>query len=186
MSRFNIGDNVSVLPQYGRLYPTGRGVVLSVKPDRMGRSIFDEYLVEFYPNYRKVVFDFRLADDRPNLRTTQAKAASKDNPDRVRGSTSQHIVMQTRDLDVHLKSIEHQGNISLLGQILEKKSERLLSGVEVRLLRDNAAIGSETTNDAGEFRFSGVLPGLLALEILLRPNLTRVVGTFTLARSKTA
>ena len=60
MSRFKVGDRVLVLPDYSRMYRADGGVVVGVKPDRLGRFGLDEYLIEFPPNLRRSVLDLRL------------------------------------------------------------------------------------------------------------------------------
>jgi hypothetical protein len=60
MARFQIGDPVRVLPQYERLYSAAVGVVVAIRPDDFGRPAFDQYVVQFPPHGRHLIYDFRL------------------------------------------------------------------------------------------------------------------------------
>jgi hypothetical protein len=187
MSRFKVGDGVLVSSAYRRLYPDSVGIVLSVKPDAFGRSAFDEYLVEFSPKFRKLIFDFRLTHDNSAFQTINASSVEAALPDtHLRRTTSVQTVLQTPEFDIHLATIERPGGLSLLGQILEKRTARFLTGVEVRLFQEDTLAGVETADELGEFWFSCLPAGTFSVEIVLGPNLTRILGTINLTQSKTA
>ena|ERR1051326_2060514 len=186
MSRFKVGDRVLILPQYRRLYPGDAGTVIGLKPDRFGRSDLDEYLVAFSPTLKKVVLDCRVAGDTAVLPPVTAKVVRKRDRAQLRGMPMHEMVFETPDMDIHLSTNESRGKTSLIGQILQKKTERFLPGAEVRLLRGGSLISVETTNEVGEFRFSTVPEGTVTLEIWIGPKVSRVSCRFAVSRSKTA
>jgi hypothetical protein len=185
MSRFRVGDTVIVLPKYRRLY-ANEGVVLRVKPDELNRNMFDRYLIESSSGFRYTIFDFRLASSNFSVKTIPATIVPPPPVLRIRGSVCQEILLQTSDLDIHLMASEYQHEFALLGQILQRNSAVFMPGIEVFLLQGTIRIGVQMTNDLGEFRFPSIPEGILTIEVVLRPNLSRVVGSFAVTRSDKA
>ena len=90
------------------------------------------------------------------------------------------IVLNAEDLDIHLRLKRSDLGVTILGQILGKDPAPLTAALEVRLLQDNTAIDSVMTTDLGEFLFRTSSAGAFSLEILIRSNLSRILGTFSI------
>jgi hypothetical protein len=65
------------------------------------------------------------------------------------------------------------------GVVVERSVPRLVAEADVRLLRDNVALTAVVTNKAGTFSFSSVPRGPLNIQVLIRSNLTRILGLFS-------
>ena len=90
------------------------------------------------------------------------------------------IVLSAEDLDIHLRLKKSDLGVTILGQILGKDPAPSTASLEVRLLQDNTAIDAVTTTDLGEFLFRTTSASAFSIEILIRSNLSRILGTFSI------
>jgi hypothetical protein len=183
MERFKVGDPVLVLPRFAHLFPASTGVVTAVNPDPF-RSMFNEYALKLNDETPATVFEFQLIEDGVEYQTSIASLIfdrdvhSETSP--MRGaSTDRHIVFQTPSVEIDIKIIRDQHYASISGAVVECSSPRLVSEAEVSLLRDNVALTAAVTNKAGTFSFSSVPRGPLNIQVLIRSNLTRILGMFS-------
>jgi hypothetical protein len=183
IQRFKVGDPVLVLPRFAHLFPTNAGVVMAVSPDPF-RPMFNEYALKLNDETAANVFEFQLIEGGLEYQTFVASVTFDSDvhsgADQMRGpSTGRHIVFQTHSMDIDIKMRHDQNCISINGAILERSSPRLVAGAEVSLLRDNVALATAVTGKAGTFSFSSVPRGPLNIQILIRPNLSRIIGMFS-------
>jgi hypothetical protein len=183
MQRFKVGDPVLVLPRFTQLFPTNTGVVTAVYLDTF-RPMFNEYALKLNDETAANVFEFQLIEDGLEYQTFIAALTfdsdvhSGAGP--VRGSsTDRHIVFQTPSMDIDIKIKRDQHYASISGAIVERSAPRLVADAEVGLLRDNVALISAVTTKAGTFSFSSVPSGPLNIQVLIRSNLTRILGLFS-------
>jgi hypothetical protein len=185
MPRFSVGDKVLLLDKFARSYSGHVGTVVKVKVDML-RTLFDEYTLEFSDQSTGTFFDFQIIEDSSKYRDTTVAVVTFDSNHQkpsmpLRGSAAaRQILLQTDDADIHLRISSTAVGTMLFGQILGKDPDQFPPEMEVRLLQDTRPIDVATTNSLGEFRFGNVPHGALNLEILLRANLSRIVGTFTI------
>jgi len=179
MPHFKPGDAVLLLGKYIKLYPGIRGVVLDVKQDP-SRPIFNEYTIEFAGGSKGSVLQFQLVEDASLWPTVAARVVT----DSVRGPVvnnvrgtihTREIVMQAGQLDLHIELIEAGQRRALLGQVLEKNTNRF-ADAEIRLIENFIPIQVATANLLGEFEFPSVLEGSMTLEVLLRASHTRILA----------
>jgi hypothetical protein len=90
------------------------------------------------------------------------------------------IVLKAEDLDIHLRLKKSDSGVTILGQVLGRDAAPATSSLEVHLLQDNKPVDAVTTSDLGEFLFRTTSAGAFSLEILIRSNLSRILGTFSI------
>ena len=183
MQRFKVGDPVLVLPRFAHLFPTSTGVVVEVSPDPF-RPMFNEYALKLHDETAVSVFEFQLIEDGLEYQTSIASLIFDSDVPSGTGpmpgtSTDRHIVFQTPSMDIDIKMQRDQHYMSINGAILERSSPRLVAQAEVSLLRDNVALTSAVTDKAGTFSFSSVPRGPLNLQVVIRPNRSRILGMFS-------
>jgi len=183
MGRFKVGDPVLVLPRFAHLFSINTGVVTGVNADPF-RPMFNEYAVKLDDGENASVFEFQLIEDGLKYQTfiaalifdsDQHSAASH-----LRGpSIDRHIVFQTPSMDIDMKIKRDQHHASIIGQILERSSPRLAAQAEVSLLKDNDVLTTAITDNTGTFNFPSVPRGPLNVQVLIRANLWRILGLFS-------
>ena len=184
MPRFSVSDTVLVLSKFARGHPSNVGIVAKVKVDML-RPLFDEYLVEFSDGSTGTLFDFQLLEDTSHyqtiLATLKLDSSGETGSIPMRGAaTARQIVFQSDDVDIHLRITPSPTGTRILGQILGKNGSQFPPQMEVRLLLEGKPIDVAMTNDLGEFRFGKAPEGTLTVEILIRANLSRILGTFSM------
>jgi hypothetical protein len=181
--RFKLGDAVLVLPRFAHLFSKGAGVIAAVKPDPF-RPMFNEYTLKLDDETIANVFEFQLIEDESTYQTFIASLifdSEWHSEAGLRGgpSTDRHVVFQTASMDIEMKINCDHIQASIIGQILERSSPRLAAQAEISLLRDNVVLTTAITDSAGIFRFRSVPRGPLNAQILIRANLWRILGLFS-------
>lgn len=182
MPRFNVGDRVLIVRKFSQSYPGNAGVVVGIRQDAI-RSILDEYTIEFSDGTKDDFFAFQLLEDGSGYPTIAA-ALALDTPGGIaskhRQVATRQVILRTQHIDIDLRLRDYMTNVYIVGQILERGTDRFLSGVQVSLIRDGAPIDSTTTTGFGEFRFNKVPKGSLNIEVLLREASSRILGDFSI------
>jgi hypothetical protein len=183
MQRFKIGDPVLVLPRFAHLFSINTGLVTGVNADRF-RPMFNEYSVKLDDGTNASVFEFQLIEDELKYQTFIAALIFDSDQHSVstqmRGPTGdRHVVFQTPSMDIDLKIKRDQYHASIIGQILERSSPRLAALAEISLLKDNDPLTTAVTDNTGTFSFPSVPRGPLNIQVLIRANLWRILGMFS-------
>jgi len=183
MQRFKVGDPVLVLPRFAHLFSINTGVVTGVNPDPF-RPMFNEYTLKLDDGTIVNVFEFQLIEERLKYQTFIAALIFDSDvhsgASHMRGpSTDRRVVFQTPSMDVDMKIKRDQNQASIIGQFLERSSPRLSAQAEISLLKDNVVLTTAITDKTGTFSFPSVPRGPLNVQILLRANLWRILGMFT-------
>lgn len=186
MRRFKQGDSVFVLPKFAHLYPGDSGMVRSVRIDPF-RSVFNSYEVEFAGGAAATVFEFQIVENLENYRTVigtvvfDSRRQMADTKARGR-VTSAQIVFEADgfDLDITLRPGPYSADYSIIGQILEKSSARLLKNIEVSIMREGMPISTATSDHNGVFQFSNVPSGPLNILVTIPQHSIRFFAAFTI------
>jgi len=183
MQRFNVGDPVLVLPRFSDLFPTNTGVVTGINADPF-RSIFNEYTLKLDDGGTANVFEFQLIEDGLKYRTFVAALIFDSDVDsgtnQMRGpAADRRVIFQTPSMDIDMKFKRDQSHASIIGQILERGSPRLVAQAEVSLLKDNVVLYAATADKTGTFSFPFVPRGPLNVQILIRSSEWRILGMFS-------
>ena len=88
---------------------------------------------------------------------------------------SRRVLLQTDDLDIHVRISKVEDHRDLFGQILPRGSGGFIKDASVHLQREEERIGTTRPNTLGEFLFSNIPEALLTLQIDL-PHVT-VIST---------
>jgi hypothetical protein len=184
MQRFKTGDPIIILPRFAHLYPTSSGVVMNVKPDPF-RPMFNEYTIKLDDGSTASVFEFQLIEDGLKYQNFIASLVfdshQQSGAAQVRGQAAdRHIILQTQSMDIDMKIRPAQNQSSIIGQILERSSPRLAAQAEVSLLKDNVALMATVADSTGTFKFSAVPRGPLNIQVVIRANLWRILGMFSI------
>src|SRR5438093_9179463 len=100
----------------------------------------------------------------------------------ARGAVAaRQLVMRAEDFDIHIKIWGESDRRQMLGQLLPRESSKAVGTARFHLLRNGERLETATNDEMGEFYFTDVPEGDLALQIDL-PNLT-VVGALNLNKS---
>jgi hypothetical protein len=182
MQRFKIGESVLILPKFAHLYVKESGIVVSTQPDPF-RPIFNEYTIQFADGSTADLFEFQILDNPPNYTTILAALAfdslRQAATGHVRGSVSgRHIILRAGDIDIDLKLQSNKTRASILGQILERGTARLVKQAEVRLMKESIPLTTATSDSTGIFKFDAVTRGPLNILVLVPQNSIRVIGAF--------
>ncbi len=183
MQRFNVGDPVLVLPRFAHLFPTNTGMVSAVHADPF-RPMFNEYMLKLDDGTTASVFEFQLIEDGLKYQTFVAALIFDSDvhsgPNRMRGpTTDRRVVFQTPSMDVDMKIKRDQNHASIIGQILERSSPRLVAQAEISLMKDNVVLTAVIADNTGTFSFPSVPPGPLNVQVLIRPNQWPIFGMFS-------
>lgn len=183
MQRFKVGDPVLILPRFAHLFSTNTGVVTAFNPDPF-RSMFNEYTVKLDDESIVSVFEFQLIEDGLKYQTFIATLIFDSDVHsgaaHMRGpSADRHVVFQTSSMDIDMKIKRDQNQVSIIGQIVERSSPRLAAQAEISLLKDNVVLTTAITDNTGTFRFSAVPRGPLNVHVLIRANVWRILGMFS-------
>jgi hypothetical protein len=184
MPRFSVGDRILIVHKFAQSSPSNAGVVVGIREDAF-RSILDEYTIEFSDGTKDDFFDFQLLEDGSRYPTIAAALALDSSqgiaPSKTRGrAATRQIVLQTQDIDIDLQLRDRTTHVYIIGQVLERGTHGLLSGVQVSMIRNGVPIDTSTTSDLGEFRFPKVPKGSVTIEVLLRAASSRIVGIFSI------
>lgn len=186
MQRFKQGDRVFVLPKFAHLYPGDSGIVRSVRIDPF-RSVFNSYEIEFGGGATATAFEFQIVENPANYQTVVGTVVFDSRLQmantRARGrATSAQIVFEADgfDLDITIRPDQSSKNNSLIGQILEKSTARLLKNIEASLMREGMPIGTTTSDQNGVFKFSNVPSGPLNILITIPQHSIRFFAAFTI------
>jgi hypothetical protein len=184
MQRFKTGDPVLILPRFAHLFSTNTGVVAGVNPDPF-RPMFNEYTIKLDDGSTASVFEFQLIEDGLKYQTFIAglifDSHQQSGGGQHRGvTTDRHIILQTQSMDIDMKIKPGQNQASIIGQILERSSPRLAAQAEVSLLKDNVPLTTTITDNTGTFKFPAVPRGPMNIQILIRANLWRILGMFSI------
>jgi len=183
MQRFNVGDPVLVLPRFAHLFPTNTGVVTAVNADPF-RPMFNEYALKLDDGTAASVFEFQLIEDGLKYQTFVAALIFDSDVhsalNQMRGAvTDGRLVFQTTSMDIDMKIKRDQNHASIIGQILERSSPRLVAHAEISLMKDNVVLSAAIADNTGTFSFPSVPRGPLNVQILLRANQWRILGMFS-------
>jgi len=184
MQRFNVGDPVLVLPRFSHLLAANTGVVTAISVDPF-RSMFNEYTLKLDDGAPANVFEFQLIEDALKYQTFVAALIFDSDvysgTDQMREpATDRRVVFQTPSMDIDMKIKREQNQASIIGQILERSSPRLVAQAEISLLKDNAVLYAAIADKNGTFSFPFVPRGPLNFQILIRPNEWRILGMFSI------
>jgi len=183
MQRFNVGDSVLVLPRFAHLFPTNIGVVTGINADPF-RSMFNEYTLKLDNGTAATVFEFQLLEDELKYQTFVAALIFDSDvhlgTNHLRGpATDRRVVLQTPSMDIDMKIKRDQNLASIIGQILERSSPRLVAHAEISLLKDNVVLSAAIADKTGTFSFPSVGRGPLNVQILIRHYEWRILGMFS-------
>jgi hypothetical protein len=92
-----------------------------------------------------------------------------------RPGKARHLVLRDEEFDIHIKIWGDENRRKIRGQLLPRSGSQFVEPAQCHLLRHGARFQSTTTDETGEFHFSGVPEGDLTLQIDL-PDLT-IVGS---------
>jgi len=97
----------------------------------------------------------------------------------ARGAVAaRQLVMRAEDFDIHLKIWGEPERRQMLGQLLPRGTSKFVGTARFHLLQNGERLETATNDEMGEFYFTDVPEGDLALQIDL-PNLT-VVGALNI------
>jgi len=183
MQRFKPGDAVYILPKFAHLYAGSSATVLSVKLD-LHRPMFNAYMVVFPDGSNATVMEFQIIENLPHYKTIVAAVVSDGRPQNAatnwRGAGSgERIVFQTEQFDLDVKIQVDKTDASLIGQILERDTDRLLKKVPVELMKEGMPVAATSSDDAGVFKFERIPRGSLNILITMPSPFVRILASFT-------
>ncbi len=184
MQRFKTGDPVLILPRFAHLYPVNAGVVTGVRPDPF-RPMFNEYTIKLNDGTAASVFEFQVIEDGLKYHNFIASlifdSHQQSGVSQLRGQAAdRHIILQTDSMDIDMKIKLGINYASIIGQILERSSPRLAAHSEVSLLKDNVSLMATISDSTGTFKFSAAPRGPLNIQVVIRTNLSRILGVFSI------
>lgn len=184
MQRFKQNDPVFILPKFAQMYPSHSAVVVGVTPDPF-RPMFDAYTVKFSNESTAKIFDFQLIDNIPSYETLVATVSfdSRREPhaSKIQGTRLSHqIVFQTPVFDLVVKIRADKLRAFITGRVVERATDKLLTHLEVRLMKEGIPISTATSDGVGVFKFSDVSRGSLNILAVLREYHVRILGAFSI------
>ena len=100
----------------------------------------------------------------------------------ARGAVAaRQLVMRAEDFDIHVKIWGEPDRRQILGQLLPRGISKFVGTARFHLLQNGERLETATNDETGEFYFTDVPEGDLALQIDL-PNLT-LVGALNISKS---
>jgi hypothetical protein len=181
MQRFKPNDAIFILPRFADLYPANSGTVVSFQADPF-RPMFNEYTIEFADRSIASVLEFQIIEDLPNYNTLIAHLAfdSRHEPAiGIRGDVpGWQIVLQTAEFDLHMKINTTKSRASIMGQVLERSTDRLLNNLTVQVMKEGMPVCTARSDDFGMFKCSDISRGSLNILITLPQYLKRIFGAF--------
>ncbi len=183
MQRFKTGDRVLILPKFAHLYPEPCAIVIDVSRDPF-RPVFNEYTLEFSDRTKGDLFEFQLLERRPEYQLAIATLALDSYQDKEKAAAGnarqvRHVVLQTQTVEVEIKIHPRLSGASIFGQVMERSKKRLIGDAGVMLLRESTPLLSVSADSSGAFKFDNIASGTLNIDILVQPDLLRILGSFS-------
>ena len=184
MQRFRIGDRILILPRFAHLYPGNAGEVVGVQIDPR-RAILNEYTVKFPDGSTANLFEFQIQRDVSQYQSAQAIVgfdSSQQMPAiAARGAApDRHLLLQTSEVDIDMKIYWIKSRASIIGQVLERATARLVTDAEVTITNRRLPGGATITDNQGTFMFTGLTGGPVEIEILIHPKALKISGSLTI------
>jgi hypothetical protein len=184
MQRFRKSDPVFILPRFADLYPDRSGIVIATKEDPF-RPMFNSYTLQFPDRSTGNLFEFQIIENPPHYTTLIAVVAfdsQRDTPQiHMRGQgIKRQILLQTPANDVHLRIETSKTRASIMGQVLERRTNNLLKPVEVSLLKEATPTNKMTSDSEGIFKFSDAPRGTISILLVIPEDSCRILGEISI------
>jgi hypothetical protein len=181
MERFNIGDAILILPKFAHLYPSRSGVIIDVKRDPF-RAIFNELTIKLSDGSTTNLFEYEILEDESGYQTFGAALVQdsqwQSSTQKGVPASRRQVLLRARDIEIHLQMHSSPYQAWIAGQVIERSTSRCINQARVTLVSHNVPTHTATTDNAGEFKLTGIPRGLLDLYLLIRSKSSRVLGTF--------
>ncbi|HEY2381061.1 MAG TPA: hypothetical protein VGK48_07750 [Terriglobia bacterium] len=163
MPRFNAGDRVQLVGDIARFYKCAVGLI--VDNGGTGVSVLNQYKARLADGTTAVFFDFQLQTPPAiHARTVFDSAVSKKEAGTRGALSGRHVQLVSRDVEIHLK-VSGSLQKSIIGQVATGTA---LVGCTLVTLTQNGKSISKPADAAGEFVFTEISDGDVAVEVFAR------------------
>jgi hypothetical protein len=184
MQRFKKGDRVLILPKFAHLYPASAAVVVGFRRDPF-RTMFNDYTIQFSNGSTASLFEFQIIDDLPAYTTLIAVLAFDSNRQAEQLETPEskihrQVLLQTPPFDLAIKIQTMKSHASIIGQVVDRSTSRVLKPVEVSLMNEGSPIDKIVSDNMGLFKFNSVPRGPANILAVLPKHLARILGEISI------
>jgi len=165
MANFNIGDRVEVIGDIARYYSSTVGIITGI--ERGVTSLFNKHTLRLADGTVGTFLPFQIQIPPATTARLVFDSSASWQPAGLRGATQpRHLRFTAQQFDIHLKVLESETGIAIVGQIFSEKPERIRPAL-LTLLVEGKPDRTASTDPIGEFKLDAIPPGEVELEIVV-------------------